>query len=564
MQAPTRHRPPDHLAEILRAYRVPTLIIGTGLVLAVICFQIALRYNMDQSERAFFQTTDQIYRTFDRDLSRHEQQITSISKMIGQIEDLKKTEFLNISRAFADGTYFTSLGLYKDDEEKGLVPVIDDSRLPQDLGPKLLMGDRLRTGVNRAARSGETYLSAAFRTDIDGNTNTWAIVASQVPHQTKKNFYLIAVLDASRLFQSAFGAAAKTYNIRIYDVVNGIDRRVIYEQYEPGKQAMLSNVNESKFETLHYKRTRKMYEHAWDVHIYSSMEGFVTYVGIFPWITFMAVLMVTSLVGFIVFRTTIDNVRIRMIVEQQTRSLRQYTERLEASNRDLDDFAYIASHDLKEPLRGLHNYSEFLLEDYRDKLDDEGVKKLETLKKLSRRMETLIETLLEYSRIGREDTVLANVNTKDMVDDVLDTLSIMADTKKVNITVSDKLPTVACDPARVSEVFRNLITNALKYNNKTYKMVEIGVDFLNDSAPGIPVFYVKDNGIGIPAEHRGTIFKIFRRLHGRDEYGGGTGSGLTIVKKIIDRHGGRIWVQSQEGEGTTFFFTLEDTPHAGN
>jgi len=225
---------------------------------------------------------------------------------------------------------------------------------------------------------------------------------------------------------------------------------------------------------------------------------------------------------------------------------------LDQSNRELDDFAYIASHDLKEPLRGIHNFSVFLLEDYGDKLDAEGRSKLETLPRLTRRMEALIDSLLQFSRVGRVDLAIDRVDLNEIVAAVLESLSIGLAEERVEVRILRPLPVVRCDRARVGEIFRNLVANAVKYNDKAEKWVEIGT---LERDP--PVFYVADNGIGIPVKYFASIFRIFKRLHGREQYGGGTGAGLTIVKKIVERHNGRVWVESILGQGTTFYFTLE-------
>jgi light-regulated signal transduction histidine kinase (bacteriophytochrome) len=242
-------------------------------------------------------------------------------------------------------------------------------------------------------------------------------------------------------------------------------------------------------------------------------------------------------------------------VEERTRELQQRNEELNQSNKELDDFAYIASHDLKEPLRGIHNFSNFLLEDYADKLDAEGRSKLETLMRLTRRMETLIDSLLQFSRLGRVDLGLDRVNLNEIVAEVLDSLAISLREERVEVKVPRPLPTVRADRARVGEIFQNLIVNAMKYNDKPEKWVEIG---WLENVGGPPVFYVRDNGIGIPEKHQEAVFRIFKRLHGRDKYGGGTGAGLTIAKKIVERHHGRIWLDSSAGSGTTFYFTLQE------
>jgi signal transduction histidine kinase len=242
-------------------------------------------------------------------------------------------------------------------------------------------------------------------------------------------------------------------------------------------------------------------------------------------------------------------------VEERTRELQQRNEELNQSNKELDDFAYIASHDLKEPLRGIHNFSSFLIEDYADKLDDDGRSKLETLMRLTRRMETLIDSLLQFSRLGRVDLGLDQVNLNEILAEVLDSLAISLREEQVEVKVPRPLPAVRADRARVGEIFHNLIVNAMKYNDKPEKWVEVG---WRDNGAGPPVFYVRDNGIGIPEKHQDAVFRIFKRLHGRDKFGGGTGAGLTIAKKIVERHHGRIWLDSSAGNGTTFYFTLQE------
>ncbi len=237
------------------------------------------------------------------------------------------------------------------------------------------------------------------------------------------------------------------------------------------------------------------------------------------------------------------------------------------SNQELDEFAYIASHDLKEPLRGIHNYSSFLLEDYQAKLDEDGKSKLETLKRLTQRMDTLLDSLLDFSRVGRLDFAFKATNLNEVLSEILDSLRISLQERGVDIRIPRPLPTLHGDRVRIGEVFRNLITNAMKYNDKPERWIEIGhgtrqglgiaAESDGDDPPANPtVFYVQDNGIGIPEKHFESVFRIFKRLHARDEFGGGTGVGLTIVKKIIERHGGRIWVRSEPGEGTCFYFTL--------
>jgi len=234
---------------------------------------------------------------------------------------------------------------------------------------------------------------------------------------------------------------------------------------------------------------------------------------------------------------------------------------LVSTNRELDDFAYIASHDLKEPLRGIHNYARFLVEDYGPLFNEDGRSKLDTLIRLSRRMEVLIDSLLHYSRLGRTDLTLERVSVQEVVEDVLDRLAITLAEQQVDVRVAGPLPTIHADRVHLAEAFANLVTNSVKYNDKPRRWIEIGTREVSradgdGSRPGL-AFYVRDNGIGIQPRHLDSVFRIFKRLHARDEFGGGTGAGLTIVRKIVERHHGRVWIESTPGEGTTVYFTLQ-------
>ncbi len=231
---------------------------------------------------------------------------------------------------------------------------------------------------------------------------------------------------------------------------------------------------------------------------------------------------------------------------------------LERSNRDLDDFAYIASHDLKEPLRGLFNNARFLHEDYADKFDPEGVGRLSRLGYLCQRMEQLINDLLYFARLGRQDLAIQQTNLNEVIRDIETMSQTALDERNATIVVANELPAISCDKVRVTEVFRNLITNAIKYNIRDVKRIEVGHNLEVNVENGVEqnVFYVKDDGIGIAKEFHEDIFRIFKRLNAEDDDKKGTGAGLTFVRKIVQRHGGRVWLDSTPGEGTTFYFTI--------
>jgi PAS domain S-box-containing protein len=251
------------------------------------------------------------------------------------------------------------------------------------------------------------------------------------------------------------------------------------------------------------------------------------------------------------------------LAEQRAAALLRANEDLRHSNQDLDDFAYIASHDLKEPLRGISNYARFLEEDYGGNLGEDAHAKIRTVIRLSERLASFIDALFMFSRVGRADLAVEEVDLSALVADVLQQLEVTVQGVDVVVEIPPSLARVRCDRLRVGEVFANLVTNAAKYNDKPERRIEIGARRAGVGAAP-PVFFVRDNGIGIRDKHRETVFRIFKRLHGRDAFGGGTGAGLTIVKKIVERHGGRIWITSTVDEGTTMHFTLaEDTGCAG-
>ena len=238
---------------------------------------------------------------------------------------------------------------------------------------------------------------------------------------------------------------------------------------------------------------------------------------------------------------------------------------LARSNDELDAFAFIASHDLKEPLRGIYKYAHQLSEDAGAASDARRPERLAGLMRLTVRMDSLLDSLLHFSRVGRTDLQYESMDLNEVVSEALEMVDARRASKNATVVVPTRLPTIAGDRVRVREVFVNLLSNALKYNIQEGVRIEIGcLAETNDTrgmmrppeAAGHQVFYVEDDGIGIEPEHFGQVFKMFKRLHGRDDYGGGSGAGLAIVKKLVERHGGTVWLTSAPGRGSTFYFSL--------
>ncbi|MCS0603513.1 ATP-binding protein [Streptomyces sp. LP11] len=243
----------------------------------------------------------------------------------------------------------------------------------------------------------------------------------------------------------------------------------------------------------------------------------------------------------------------------------QLNDELRMTNLDLDSFAHVAAHDLKEPLRGIANAATFTLEDARDGLDSLSVRRLETMKRLAARMDDLLNSLLHYARMGRTGLRLDDISLDDVLDQALEVAGPRLAEEGVRVSRPRVLPRVRADHDRIFEILLNLLVNAAKYaGDRPDRMVEVTVeDVVPPGADRVAqVVVVRDNGIGIPPDRQEEVFALFRRLHGPQEHGGGTGVGLAVVKRIVERHGGRLWLVSEPGEGTAFYFSLGEDAQA--
>lgn len=233
---------------------------------------------------------------------------------------------------------------------------------------------------------------------------------------------------------------------------------------------------------------------------------------------------------------------------------KQGQEELARSNRDLEQFAYVASHDLQEPLRMVATYTQLLAERYRGKLDADADKYINYAVDGALRMQKLVQDLLAFSRVGRQGGALQNTDCNAVLQESLKNLeAAIQDSGAVVQQVP--LPVVMADRSQLVQVFQNLIGNAIKFRGSAPPTIRVSAEAKGKEW----VFSVADNGIGIAAEHTENVFVIFRRLHTRAEYPG-NGIGLSICKKIIEHHGGRIWVESESGQGSTFKFALPVRP----
>ena len=244
-------------------------------------------------------------------------------------------------------------------------------------------------------------------------------------------------------------------------------------------------------------------------------------------------------------------------VQERTAEIVRVAQQLAASNRELrtanqelESFARTLSHDLQEPLRSLSMFTQLLEEEYREKLDEQAQEYFDYITGSATRMQALIRDLLAYSRVGKHEHTRTNIDLNQLVETAIIDLQGIIQETEAEIIVDD-LPTVSVNPTEISQLLRNLISNSLKFRSKEKPRIEITSELKKERWS----IAIKDNGIGIEPEHHSKIFQVFKRLHSQEQYSG-SGVGLSICQKIIERHQGTIEVKSQLGKGSTFSFTL--------
>jgi signal transduction histidine kinase len=245
--------------------------------------------------------------------------------------------------------------------------------------------------------------------------------------------------------------------------------------------------------------------------------------------------------------------QLRLENSELTRGLIQRTAELEVANKDLEAFSATISHDLRGPLRAINGFSAILLEDHGSQLPPDGQQLLSTIIDSSKQMNRLIDDLLRFSRLGQQPLSQGSVGVADLFRKVWEELYVERAGRDVQIQMGD-LPNCICDRALLKQVVVNLLSNALKFTSqRDQALIEIGCD----AQPGSNVYFVRDNGAGFEMKNAPELFGVFQRFHSEKEFEG-TGVGLSIVKRIIERHGGRIWAEGELNKGATFYFVLSE------
>ncbi|MBC7473385.1 MAG: CHASE3 domain-containing protein [Candidatus Sericytochromatia bacterium] len=251
-----------------------------------------------------------------------------------------------------------------------------------------------------------------------------------------------------------------------------------------------------------------------------------------------------------IYERTLEISHSNNYLKEEVNERKKVEKSLRLANDELNNFAYIASHDLQEPLRTISSYTQLLHRRAKDKLNQEESEFMDLIIDGSTRMKALIEDLLYYSRVGKNERKHKNVDLNRVIENTLYNLKLSIDETKAKITYP-KLPTIIADETQLVQLFQNIINNSIKYQSDKNPIIEISYEKKDNEH----FFSIKDNGIGIEPQYYEKIFVIFQRLHNRSEYSG-TGIGLSTCKKIIDQHNGKIWLDSKKDQGTIFYFTI--------
>jgi two-component system sensor kinase len=260
----------------------------------------------------------------------------------------------------------------------------------------------------------------------------------------------------------------------------------------------------------------------------------------------LMVLLVVIIVAFLFER--IEKVR---ILNQMNEKLKKRSEKLEDANNELEAFAYSVSHDLRVPLRAIDGFSRIVMEDYEDKLDDEGKRLLNIIRENTHKMGQLIDDILLLSRASRQEMKFSKIDMEELVKRVFEEQKLSSKNQNIRLEIKS-LPTAYGDRALLQQVLNNLIANSFKFTEpKDERIIEVG----SEKGKKEIIYYVKDNGVGFDMKYKDKLFGLFQRLHGTDEFEG-TGVGLSIVQRVIRRHGGNVWGEGELNKGATIFFSI--------
>ncbi len=412
---------------------------------------------------------------------------------------------------------------------------------------------------------------------------TWNEVSELLRHQSQdtillrlaafrdKNGLVLSYKESTQLIVS--NSSVPVYVLREHGVQNGAFGGNVVSFFEQGRQAallvekILKGENVQSMKVVRNSPNRYMFN-------YPSLRRFGIDESLLPpdsiilnrppsifeqysqyvWTTLIAIGLLFIFVVFLLFEISARHKVERVLKDHQDHledKVRARTIELEAANKDLESFSYSVSHDLRAPLRGIDGYSQILLDDYADKLDAEGVNYLTRIRIGAQRMAQLIDDILELSRVTRCKLVSESLNLSAMAQEVAERLKKNYNNRDIDLHIEENV-TAQGDRHLVEVALENLFDNAWKYTSKTS---HAHIEFGRRASGSQTVYYLSDNGAGFDMKYSNKLFRAFQRLHAVEDFPG-TGIGLASVYRVIDRHGGRVWVEAEEGKGATFYFTL--------
>jgi signal transduction histidine kinase len=341
-----------------------------------------------------------------------------------------------------------------------------------------------------------------------------------------KVFSLLTLLNVIVSFMIIFLTPLAVVVVRIYLKQKSITRLFMFIVYLIGIITSLSTIFATYFE--------------WGVAL-NHASNFI----------FMSFILTTGISAPIEQRITDSEEKYRRLSENLEEVVTERTIQLERVNKELESFSYSVSHDLKTPLRSISGFSKALQVDLSEKLDDKSKDYLERIIKSTKRMNELIEALLNLAQISRKEITITEVNLSEIAHDVMKELTLFYSKQKIEFSIEENI-IARCDPKLIRVALENLFSNAIKFSKNKAKT---NIVFGDTSKFNDRVFYVQDNGIGFNMKYYDKLFGLFQRLHNKQEYEG-TGIGLITVKRIIERHKGQVWAESEEEKGSTFYFTI--------
>lgn len=553
----------DTLETVLRPYRVPTLILCVGITISIIGFITMLNRNMADTERDFLAYAELKERALREQVETSWMGMRLARRFFNASEQVTETEMHTFVQPLLQEGQYAAIAwgaVRADGVPASLHQYFSDSRHVTTEALRKIMAS---TQLLEAARKARSLEKVVLAEDIDpimqtGGLRSLVMVASLAQPAGGEGGILFGVLNLDGFFAELLSHQDSLFYL--YDITDPGVMRPIYTSDEQLDAAASENeaAIKQKFESLAHHASflhRARMEVAgrkWELVFIPTAQYMAKVSNSLPWIMLITGIVVTSLISLFVFYITTRNITVSRQVAERTQELELAVRRLSYINAELERFAYVASHDLQEPLRLVSSFTEILKDDYGERLDGQAHEYMDILITEAKRMQELVTGLLTYAR--SEDTLDSppeKVDCNQVLDRVLRDLSKRI--RECNATIThDSLPQVEGRTLLLVQLFENLVGNALKYRREDEGVhIHIGAELQQ----GAWRFYVKDNGIGIREAHYQRIFEPFKRLHHRDQYPG-SGIGLAICKKAAEFMGGRIWVESVPEKGSVFYFTI--------